>query len=211
MTDNVTPIGSAPSLRGDGALAASSPEPEGADHWAVPVAIHGGDEQATQASSASAADDEELHYQFALRALGARAMSTGGLLKRLQKKGLERHEAQAVVERVASAGYLDDTSFARVRIERLRERGQYGDRAIRQRLVQDGVPNAVIDEALSESALDDPADLMLQAARERASRLRGLDRVVAERRLSSYLQRRGHSGAEIRAAVRQALDEAEGA
>lgn len=218
MSDNVTPIGSAPSLRGDGALAASgrtdAPEPapeSGAttvsavepEEWAVPVAIHGA------SVPDSAADDEEGHYQFALRSLGARAMSTGGLVKRLQKKGLTYAEAQRVVERVASAGYLDDAEFARVRIERLRERGQYGDRAIRQRLMQDGVPNTVIDEALSESPLDDPADLVLQAARDRASRLRGLDRAVAERRLTSYLQRRGHSGSEIRAAVQQALDEAD--
>lgn len=223
MSDNVTPIGSAPSLRGDGALAASGrtdapePAPESdattvsavePEEWAVPVDIHGASVPDSAADDATA-DDEEGYYQFALRSLGARAMSTGGLVKRLQKKGLTYAEAQRVVERVASAGYLDDAEFARVRIERLRERGQYGDRAIRQRLMQDGVPNTVIDEALSESPLDDPADLVLQAARDRASRLRGLDRAVAERRLTSYLQRRGHSGSEIRAAVQQALDEAD--
>lgn len=171
MFDNVTPIGSAPSLRGEGALPAS----------------------------------DDAHYRFALRVLGARAMSSGALRKRLASKDVPPDEIEAILERLQTNGCLDDASFASTRIERLRERGHHGDRAIRQRLMQDGVSSSDIETALADNPGDSEA-LLLEAAHERAPRLRGLDREVAERRLTAYLQRRGHGGSGLRQAVTEALD-----
>lgn len=154
-------------------------------------------------------ETDEALYSYALRSLGSRAMSSGALFDKLRVKDASEHEAQAVVDRVIAEGYLDDHRFATLRIQKLREQGGYGDRAIRQRLMTAGVPVGVIDEALSDLVVDDPMPLVLETARARAGRLAGLDRATAERRLSSYLQRRGHAGGVIREAVRQALDEVE--
>lgn len=156
-----------------------------------------------------ASDTSDALYDYALRCLGARAMSSGSLRDKLRARDASEDAVSAVVERVIAEGYLDDHAFARMRIEKLRDRGGYADRAIRQRLMTAGVPSSVVDEVLTEFTVADPLQMVLEAARARATRMRGLDRETASRRLSSYLQRRGHMGSEIRAAVQQALDEVE--
>ncbi|WP_293695341.1 regulatory protein RecX [uncultured Agrococcus sp.] len=149
-------------------------------------------------------------YEIALRVLASRAMSSGKLRERLMQRDVERSVADAVVQRVIDAGYLNDQDFAASAIERLRTRKKLGDGALRQELVKLGVRSADAEEALREHAADDETDLALAAARERAPRLRSLDRQTAERRLLGFLQRRGHGGSTASRAVKTALDEVSG-
>lgn len=146
-------------------------------------------------------------YELALRILASRAMSSGKLLERLVQRDIERSVADAIVQRVIDAGYLNDQEFAASAIERLRTRKKLGDGALRQELVKLGVRSADAEEALREHAADDATELALAAARERAPRLRSLDRQTAERRLLGFLQRRGHGGSIASRAVKTALDE----
>lgn len=164
------------------------------------------------ASDQSAASDtESAAYDMALRMLASRAMSSGKLRERLKQREVERDVADAVVQRVIDAGYLNDQDFAASAIERLRTRKKLGDAALRQELVKLGVRSVDAEEALRDHSVDDETDLALEAARERAPRLRSLDRETAERRLFGFLQRRGHGGGNASRAVRTALDEVTGA
>lgn len=146
-------------------------------------------------------------YAMALRVLGARAMASGRLRERLIDKGVERDAAEQAVQRIVDDGYLDDRAVAADAVERLRERKQLGDRAIRQELMKLGVGSDVAEAVLKDAPAEDPIALAQEAADARAPRLRGLDRETAERRLLSYLQRRGHSGRIAAVAAAAALDE----
>lgn len=151
--------------------------------------------------------DASAAYELAVRLLASRAMSSGRLRERLLQREVAREHADAAIERVRELGYLSDHNFAVAQVERLRERKKLGSAALRQELVKLGVPFGDIETALAECPADDDSDLALEAARERAGRMRGLDRTVAERRLMGYLQRRGHGGGAAVKAVREALDE----
>lgn len=147
-------------------------------------------------------------YDMAIRMLASRAMSSGRLRERLVQREVERGNAESVVHRIVEEGYLNDREYAIAQIERLRERKKLGGAALRQELAKLGVPAADADAALQDRPAEEDTDLALQAAMERAPRLRGLERQAAERRLLGYLQRRGHGGSAAMHAVRTALDEA---
>ncbi len=61
-----------------------------------------------------------------------------------------------LVDRLTSLGYLDDAGYSARRAQRLRQRGASA-RMVRIRLQQDGVPPALIDRAVADSA-DTAAD-----------------------------------------------------
>jgi regulatory protein len=103
---------------------------------------------------------------LALRALAHRDLSAQELAERLARRGVEEHERADAVERLAQAGYVDDSRFAAGRARVLAERG-LGDAAIRADLEQRGVAAAETGDALG--ALEPEAE----RARREADRLGG--------------------------------------
>jgi regulatory protein len=56
--------------------------------------------------------DAEALWNYALRALGGRAHSTGELREKLRRRAATAAEAETVLARLKEAGYLDDRGFA---------------------------------------------------------------------------------------------------
>mgnify|MGYP000328920077 CR=1 FL=1 len=79
-----------------------------------------------------------------------------------------------------------------------------GAGAIKAELAKRMVKPSAIEVAI-ESLPGEQADLCMEQARQRLTRLGGLDRDTQYRRLQSYLSRRGFLGAEITAALREVL------
>ncbi len=87
--------------------------------------------------------------EAASAALARRDHSAAGLEEYLAERGIERDDAREAIERLTSAGYLNDGRVARARASSMGARG-YGDAAIRADLEGKQLPEEQIDAALAE-------------------------------------------------------------
>jgi len=110
----------------------------------------------------------ESALDAAVRALRAADRSRSELDERLAARGFGAEEREAALDELQRLGYLDDGRVARLRAERLAERG-YGDAYIEADLVRRGLP--------AEDALAG-----LQPEAERASRQAGKGEAWLSRR-----------------------------
>lgn len=141
--------------------------------------------------------DEESARSIALRALGRRAASRQELDRTLERRDVEPEVREAVLDRLAEEGLVDDAQLAQDLAERLRERKHLGERGITAELRRRGLD----PEALERP--DDDAELQraIDAATDRRRRMGSLDDETAERRLAGFLQRRGFGGSTVRTAI----------
>jgi regulatory protein len=149
-------------------------------------------------------------YDRAVGMLAAQGRSAKDLRRRLVLKGARPEHADAAVERLAAAGFLDDASFAR-QVARSRVTGR-GDsrRRVAQVLGQKGVARDVVDEAVRDVFADEAVDedaLVEEAARKRLRTLGVLDALTRRRRLYAFLARRGHDGTVIQRVLARLLSE----
>jgi regulatory protein len=91
-------------------------------------------------------------YDYAVKALG-RSMRTEAELRRLMRQRVEpgeRGEAvvTAVVARLKEHGYLDDAVFAETYARLRKENEKLGQRSVRQKLAQKGVPAGIANQAV---------------------------------------------------------------
>ena len=137
-----------------------------------------------------ALDATEQAHERALALLAYRPRSADEIRQRLGTAGFSEQAITAAIERLTSAGLLDDLAFARYWVE---SRGQFsprGARALRFELRRKGISDAAAAEALDD--LDESA-LAYRVGRKRLERLRHLDEAARRKRLGDYLHRRGFS------------------
>ncbi|WP_083586937.1 regulatory protein RecX [Agrococcus sp. Marseille-P2731] len=141
--------------------------------------------------------DEEAARSIALRALGRRAASRQELDRTLERREVEPEVREAVLDRLADEGLVDDAQLAQDFAERLRVRKHLGERGVAAELRKRGLDA----DALEPS--DDEAELQraIDAASDRRRRMGSLDDATAERRLAGFLQRRGFGGSLVRIAI----------
>ena len=143
-----------------------------------------------------------------VRLLARKARSSGELRRELLALGHDANEVDAVILDFESGLYLDDLGLARVVAESLRERKRASRMQIRVKLRERLLPDGIIEEVLADLDDETEQDLLRTAAEDRARRLTGLDRGVAERRLLGFLARRGWVGERAVRVTREALDAA---
>jgi regulatory protein len=147
----------------------------------------------------------------ALRLLAVRDRSRREVELRLLRAGFDRAEVDGTIQRLASAGLLDDERFARALAQHELQARRKGGRAALGALLSRGVARDVAERAIEEVGDDDDSRVE-ELARSRARRLMALDPAVAARRLQAYLVRRGYEPAQAARAAALALraDPAEG-
>lgn len=202
-----------------------SAEPD-AGQWVAPVislagarasrSAHTGDTGRAGASdSAPSADDADAFPEQAradaerisMRVLGRRGVSRLELIDALIERDIARELAEAEADRLERVGLIDDTELSRVLVDRLVSRKKLGRGALKAELQRRRLDPEAVDTALTEHAEEvDTDELIAELVADRARRLGALDRATAERRLLSYLQRKGHGGPAAHRAVRAALD-----
>lgn len=143
-----------------------------------------------------------------VRLLARKARSSGELRRELLRLGHEVLEVEEVIQRFESSLYLDDLGLARIIVEGLRQRKRASRAQIRMKLRERLLPDAIIEEAIADLDDEGEDELLREAADDRARRLSGLDRQVAERRLLGFLARRGWVGERAMRVTREALDAA---
>lgn len=152
----------------------------------------------------------------ALSLLSVRARSRTELADRLRRKEFPRAIVQTCLDDLEGAGWLDDAAFARGLVRdrlRLRPRGP-GRMAqeLRGKGVDDAVARDAVDEVFREESVSVPTlavDVARGWLRRQGPSVRDAllsaewsdDRTRAQRRLHSFLARRGFTGAVARAAL----------
>ncbi|MDQ4149451.1 MAG: recombination regulator RecX [Actinomycetota bacterium] len=125
-----------------------------------------------------------------MRLLAVRARSRHEVVARLRQR-FPPETVDAVEDRLADLGLVDDASFARERVAELLASGK-SRRWIARDLRRRRVEARIIEEALGE--VEDRADeeRALEIARTRVATLRNLDAGKACARLTRYLCQRGY-------------------
>lgn len=141
-----------------------------------------------------------------VRLLARRARSSGELRSDLLALGHSNDEVEATIAEFEESCYLDDEGLARALVEKLRDSKRASRGQIRRKLRERRLPDEAIERAVGDLDDDEEYALLRETAQQRASRLGGLDRQTAERRLLGFLARRGWSGEPAVRAARDALD-----
>lgn len=140
----------------------------------------------------------------ALEFLAKRRRTTAALRDHLLDANFGEAEVARAIERVEELGYLDDAAWARAYLSQPRSRGR-GRSILARELQTKGIGPQDLEEALAEH---DEREEAITAARKRLRALRRLEPEIRERRLYSYLQRRGFRHEMIRDAMATATEEA---
>ena len=147
-------------------------------------------------------------YDRALGALARRSRSTEELRRWLRQREFEAGQIEAALERLEALGLLDDEAFARG-FARSRTVGRgFGARRVTAELARRGVARGVIQEVMAELAEQEGGDerAALEAvARRRLRSVAALEPLVARRRLTGWLVRRGFGVGEVMRVVRTLL------
>ena len=132
-------------------------------------------------------------YDRAMMMLAARGRASGELRRLLVQKGEDVRIVSDVVERLTSAGFLDDDAFAR-QFARSKTTTGTSRRRIEQELTRKGVDRGTattaVDETFAEEHVDE-GQAIERAAEKKLRTLAKVDDQTRRRRLYSYLARRG--------------------
>jgi regulatory protein len=151
-------------------------------------------------NSTSTRRAERTTYDRALDLLEARARSVVELRRMLVRKGEPAADVDAAIERLRSAGLLDDANYARQLARSKALNAGQSRRRIGQELAKRGVARAVADVAIAdvfeEEVVDESANIE-RAAHKKLKTLSGLDALTRRRRLYAFLARRGYDAESI--------------
>jgi len=99
-------------------------------------------------------DATEL-WNYALKILGMRALSTGEVRQKLTRKAANPEDVGSTISRLRDSGYLNDTNFAESYARARREGQGFGKmrvlRDLRQRRVAPGVASKAVEGAFADA------------------------------------------------------------
>lgn len=167
--------------------------------WKEPSAAYSSEPTPEAVSPAA----EQL-YESALKALARRPLSVRELERRLFKSCHDTAAVGRVVERLKTAGYLDDRKFAEDFLQSSVRRKAQGKAYLEQQLLSRGLDSAIVREALDKAYPTEVEQTLLQRAIER--KLRSLPPPMDAKKLSrlyNHLLRSGFPSDLIRLELRQ--------
>ena len=151
---------------------------------------------------------EEQARSLCLRLLTARARTRAELEGQLAKRGYPEDVSARVLDRLASAGLINDVDFAEQWVRSRRTHAGKGKRALAAELRTKGVDGDVITAALEDidaAAERERAEQLVQSKLRRESLSDG-DDIKVMRRLVAMLARRGYRQSMALDVVRVELD-----
>lgn len=155
-----------------------------------------------------AVDEIERAVTAALTFVSYRPRSEREVRDRLRLRDFSQPAIDQAVERMRGWEYLNDEEFARWWVENRGEHRPRGKRLLAGELRTKGVSSEVINEVLEAAEIDEfPA--ALEVARKRMNSLSGLEQQAQERRLGSYLARRGYGWDVVGPVLKTLFSEAE--
>ena len=140
-----------------------------------------------------------------VRALARKSLSEWEVTRLLAANDVDESEFEGFLDRYRTNRYVDDFDLAETLVESLHRRKGYGRSQIKNELTTRRIQPEIIVAALEALDDDDELERAIGLAEKRAPSLARLDAATAERRLTSFLMRKGYPAATIRAAVAAAL------
>ncbi|WP_084316669.1 regulatory protein RecX [Actinospica robiniae] len=150
-------------------------------------------------------DPDALARRLVLDALSRSARTRGQLSELLERKGVPEEAGEAVLDRFAELGLVDDAAYAEAFTRSRHEHRGLGSRAIAFELRRRAVPDELVQEAVSVLDADQEQETASRLAKERQARMASLPREVQTRRLAGFLARKGYGGQIVGRAVREAM------
>ncbi|MDD2928038.1 MAG: regulatory protein RecX [Candidatus Omnitrophica bacterium] len=129
-------------------------------------------------------------YAFFL--LKFRLRSENELAGRLKLKKIPAETIKEVISFLKEKRFIDDNVFARAWINS-RLKKPFGLRRIKQELRQKGVDKEIIEAQTAKLEDYSEGKTVLDLAKGRLNRIKGIDQVSSKRRVYAYLARRGFS------------------
>ncbi len=141
-----------------------------------------------------------------MRYLTGRAASSREIARLLQRKGVDRSETAEVLRRLEEIGYIDDrrfaTEWASVRCDR-RGSATLGREGLRSGLIRRGIePDLAAEVADNLMTEEQEIRAAIELVARRGASYAHLDAETRQRRLWSYLARRGFRASVIAKALR---------
>ncbi len=131
-------------------------------------------------------------FDKATEYLQSRLHSRAELYKKLSRREYGPELIDSVLDDLTRLGYVDDARFARTKALSAAEHKHHGRRRALLELIKSGVKGETARQALNDVYdQHDSLSVARELARKQAPRLRTLDPLVARRRLTGMLQRRG--------------------
>nr|WP_255724720.1 regulatory protein RecX [Shimazuella soli] len=146
---------------------------------------------------------QERHYvtQAFFRYISYRPRTVKEAEKHLLEKGFDEILIKSVLESMKQQGFLDDHQYAVSWIKERQMGKKLGINRLKQELKRKGVSSTNIDKAIQEENIIEERQLVTEVAERRYSRLCQEDWQTIERRLGSYLLRRGFPSHLVRQAL----------
>ncbi len=149
-------------------------------------------------------DTREEAYQRALNFISYRPRSETEVRTNLQKHNINAEIIEATLVRLRKNNIVNDLEFTQLWIENRNEFRPRGQRALRAELRQKGIPEDMIEEALT--SLDEET-LAYKAAQKKAPKLSHLDFFEFKRKLYGFLGRKGFQYDTIASVTQKVWDE----
>jgi regulatory protein len=134
-------------------------------------------------------DANEMAYQKALHFLSYRPRSSAEVRQNLKQHGTPEVLIEETVNRLMSAGLVNDQEFARAWVENRNTFQPRSKSALRMELRRKGLSDEIVQPVLDEQVNEEA--LAFEAARKYARRLAGLEWLEFRRKLGGFLARRG--------------------
>ena len=144
-------------------------------------------------------------YTRSLDMLARAPRSVRDLRRRLLLKGELEADVDAAIARLAAAGLLDDSAYARGFVRAKVTSQGFSRRRLQQELAKRGVARDIADSAIAEVLHDDEVDERAnieRVARKKLRMLQNLDEETQRRRLFAFLARRGYDLDDVRSVVK---------
>jgi regulatory protein len=146
-------------------------------------------------------------HEQALRWLTSRARSRQELRLALSARGFTDAVVTVVLERLERVGLIDDAAFARQWVSERRDRRGASQRQLMSELSRRGISAELITAVLAEETSSD-LETAMAWGRRRAALARKANQAQFERRLATWLVRRGYSSGIVQRVVLQLREEA---
>ena len=144
-------------------------------------------------------------HNVAVHQLSSRSVSTAEMRNRLEAKELPPEVVEGEIEELRRVGLLDDQALSEDLVDRYSGRERWGRSAVISKLRDRGIPEQLIENAVSSIDPEAEAITVEDVARERLRKMGSLPRGVAHRRLFAFLQRKGFRSSDIAQALDKVL------
>lgn len=156
---------------------------------------------------ASGTEEDQRARQIVLRQLAVGPRTRQQLAVKLRDQDIPEDVLAAVLDRMTDVGLVDDEAFAEMFVRSQQEIKGLAGAAVRHELRRKGVPEEIVERALSEITPERERPRAEALVAKRLGTMRGLSREVQVRRLAGFLARKGYPPGMSYDVIRDAVDQ----